>query len=429
VKVELPSKRSVIVRARGDVRPRPPQLPKSKSLFSGALALFASGEIELLGARTKEPIDVRSLALAEFHTLRAIATHEGWLTEEPMTLVCTNCETQFDHAPCAALALGPFLEHALHDEELDATLAFDVPHPILPIALGGRGKGREAHEIVLASRTVAEAAPLHAALAGDGHFPCTPAIVRATGIVALGDEKDPGAIARALRDADDRAFTSVTNTFVLAHYPARLFSIAHCPSCGARHDVDAPEDREFLLDANAGTRAEPGAVFPDFDAFAEASEALGASLIPEAEGIVFLVEGGVAACDDGGDPLLGSYVPPAAGAGDGSTPTRPAEIAVFYRTFRAAWEEDPSFDWEAELEETIEHELEHHFAYLAGDDPKDDEERRAIADEAAKIYGTREPLKHEARELGRDVGGFFRRTWPIWLLIVIATIAVSLAER
>jgi Zincin-like metallopeptidase len=143
---------------------------------------------------------------------------------------------------------------------------------------------------------------------------------------------------------------------------------------------------------------------------------------------VFLVEGGVAACDDGGDPLLGSYVPPAAGASDGSTPTRAAEITVFYRTFRGGWQDDASFDWEAELKETIEHELEHHFAYLAGDDPMDEQERRAIADEAAKIYGTREPLRHEARALGHDVGAFFRRTWPIWLLIVLATIAVSLAE-
>ncbi|MDB4995660.1 MAG: hypothetical protein JWM74_3092 [Myxococcaceae bacterium] len=419
----------MIVRARGEVRPRPPQLAKSKSLFSGALELFSSGDVELLAAKTKEPIDVRSLALADFHALRAIATHEGWLTEEPMDLACTNCDTAFEHAPCAALAMGPFLEHALDDAELDATLAFGEPHPILPLRVGERGRGREAREIVLAPRTVAEVAPLHAALARDGLVTCTPAIVRALGIVALGDEKDPGTIARALRDADDPAFTSVTNTFVLAHYPARLFSVAHCPSCGARHDVDAPEDREFTLDANAGTRSETEAPFPDFDTFAEASRAIGASLIPEAEGIVFLVEGGVAACDDGGDPLLGSYVPPGPGASDGSTPTRPAEISVFYRTFRGAWQDDPAFDWEAELHETIEHELEHHFAYLAGDDPMDDDERRAIADEAAKIYGTREPLRHEARALGRDVGGFFQRTWPIWLLIVVATIAVTLAER
>ncbi len=429
MKVELPTKRSVIVRARGEVRPRPPQLPKSKSQFSGALDLFTSGDIELLASKTKDAIDVRSLALADFHALRAIATHEGWLTEESMELVCTNCDAAFEHAPSAALAMGPFLEHTLDDAELDATLAFGEPHPILPIRVGERGRGREAREIVLAPRTVTEAAPLHAALAKDGLVPCTPAMVRALGIVAVADEKDTGTIARALRDADDAAFTSVTNAFVLAHYPARLFSIAHCPSCGARHDVDAPEDREFLLDANTGARSKSEAPFPDFDAFAEASRAMGASLIPEAEGIVFFVEGGVAACDDGGDPLLGSYVPPASGAGDGSTPTRPAEITVFYRTFRAAWGDDAAFDWEAELKETIEHELEHHFAYLAGDDPMDDDERRAISDEAAKIYGTREPLAREARALGHDVSGFFQRTWPIWLLIVAATIAVTLAER
>jgi hypothetical protein len=426
VKVELPTKRSVVLRARAGLSPRAPFLPRSRSVFSGALDLFASGDVELLDAKTKQRIDVASLALADFHALRAIATHEGWLTEETMELACTNCGTTFEHAPGAALAIGPFLEHSLDDDELDATLDFGAPHPIEPIALGN---GREATTVVLAPRTVAEATPLHAALAKDGIVPCTRAIVRAMGIEALGDVKDPGAIARALRDASDRSFTSVTNTFVLAHYPARLFSIARCPSCGARHDVDAPEDREFLLDANDGSRAASAGTFPDFAAFAEASRSLGASLIPEGAGIVLFVEGGVAACDDGGDPLLGSYVPPTPGAGDGSTPARPPEISLFYRTFRGAWQDDAGFDWEAELKETIEHELEHHFAYLAGDDPMDDEERRAIADEATKIHGVREPLRLEARALGKDVTGFFRRTWPLWLLLVVATIVVSLAEK
>ena len=58
-----------------------------------------------------------------------------------------------------------------------------------------------------------------------------------------------------------------------------------------------------------------------------------------------------------------------------AVPERPAEVTIFYRTFRAMWNEEGGYDWEAEIRETIEHELEHHVAFLTGDDPMDEAER------------------------------------------------------
>jgi hypothetical protein len=135
--------------------------------------------------------------------------------------------------------------------------------------------------------------------------------------------------------------------------------------------------------------------------------------------VVLVVEGGVAACDDGGVPLLGSYVPPFEGSQD--APSRAGEITVYYRTFRAMHEDDGPYDWQAELRETIEHELEHHLHHL-GDDPMDEAERKEIVREAIRIVGRREMVRREARSLLRDVSEFARRTWPIWIGLLILAV-------
>ena len=50
-----------------------------------------------------------------------------------------------------------------------------------------------------------------------------------------------------------------------------------------------------------------------------------------------VIEEGTSAVDDGGDPLLGSYVPP--DPGDASMPSRAPLVTIYYRTFRAVWDE------------------------------------------------------------------------------------------
>jgi hypothetical protein len=95
------------------------------------------------------------------------------------------------------------------------------------------------------------------------------------------------------------------------------------------------------------------------------------------------------------------------------------------------WTEDGPYDWRAELLETIEHELEHHTNELGGHDPMDEEERRAIDDEARRVVGKkaleRAAVCALAREAGSDVAGFLRRTWLVWVVLAIATILATFA--
>ena len=47
-------------------------------------------------------------------------------------------------------------------------------------------------------------------------------------------------------------------------------------------------------------------------------------------------------------------------------------IRVFYGSFRKLAALDPDFDWEAEIYETVEHEVRHHLEWLAGEDALED---------------------------------------------------------
>jgi hypothetical protein len=170
------------------------------------------------------------------------------------------------------------------------------------------------------------------------------------------------------------------------------------------------------------------ASFPDFDAFDARARTLfegcaggDASGPPLAQSVRLIVEGGVPACDDGGEPLLGAYVPP---GGDPAAPVGAAEITVYYRTFQAVWDEDGPYDWDGELRETIEHELEHHGGWLVGHDPMDDDEREEIARERVRRIGRAETMRGGLAAFGADVSDFMARTWPIWLIVAAATVAI-----
>jgi hypothetical protein len=400
--VQLPGGRVIDLRAPRDTKPRSADTPEM--IFGGAHELF----------------DDESLSLAEFHALRAIATRLGWLEEDEVEITCRNCGEKITTKPCASMPLGPFADAELGDEELDALLPLGEDHEIEPIQLDKR---RNATTIRFEALTAKAAKPLHRALA-KRELLVNHAIVAAMGITALGEERDRAVIARALSRADDRAFGTVTNLFLEAHYPLRLFAPAVCASCGSRNDVDAPYDREFSPHRDE-ERTELFGQFPSFDEFDALARKIAQTRM-DAE-IVLVVEGGVPDCDDGGEPLLGSYVP--AHEGGAGSPVKAAEITVYYKTFEAMWNEDGAYDVDAELTETIEHELEHHEAALIGHDPKDDEERDEIAREAQRVIGKKALARAATNELGSDIGEFLKRTWIVWVVALIVAMLALLGSR
>lgn len=446
---------AAITRARADLR-------DAAGPFAAALALLASAGV--LSAAGGEPLDVYTLPLRDVHTLRALLTRAGHLPEAPVPFTCENCGAPFDAAPSSLLEIGPFLDGELHDPELDAPFPFGEPQPIPRVSLpaaprpGGRrlsgfgaaragtpstsraaeprraaqpaaarAEARNADTITFAERTADDARALFRAadgwLTGEARaMRITPAIVLGMGIVALGSERRTSVIAQALAGASDAAWSSIVDLWLEAAYPRRLFGLHRCPECGARNDLDVPDAREW--DREPATRDKPRAgrePFPDLDAFEKQVRAH-ADRIYAARGvrnIDLLVDDGVPACDDGGEPLLGSYVP---GSIDDALIPHPPEIRLYYRTFRSEHEADSTFDVDAEIAETIDHEIEHHLNHLGGVDPLDDEEHAAIDQEHLRRIGVREAGRRARRTLASDVTGFFKATWLLWVAMAIAAL-------
>jgi hypothetical protein len=398
---------------------------RAAPLFSELRDLVAEGDLTLRGPGGV--VSAADLPLRDFHALRAVALRMGWLSEAPIDFACRNCTEPMRLAPCATLELGPFVDGELDDPELDRTLDLSRAHSIPPVAVGG---GAQAHQVLLRDVTAGDAAALHRALRRR-RLAISERVVRAMGIDALGAERDPRRIARALERCSNEAWGAIGNLFLEAHYPPRLCAVTLCPKCGARNDVDAPYEREFdPWDGDATSAQSNARSFPDFEAFGEAARrALDRHAgrdAPGGAGVRLVVEGGVAACDDGGEPLLGSYVPP---GGDPSAPVGAAEITLYYRTFQAVWEEEGPYDWEAEVDETIEHELAHHDAWRVGHDPMDDAERAEIARERARLMGRNATVRQSLGAFRADILGFVARTWPIWLIVALASIAMIVCER
>src|SRR3979409_1811174 len=102
-RVQLPSGRMITLQARDGLGCR--KRRRGAPLFSEMVELVTSGDL-VLGQRGR-PVDVLALELSDFHALRAIATRIGWLDEAPVEIECRNCGAMTEHAPCAALELGP----------------------------------------------------------------------------------------------------------------------------------------------------------------------------------------------------------------------------------------------------------------------------------------------------------------------------------
>ncbi|MFO0679684.1 MAG: metallopeptidase family protein [Polyangiaceae bacterium] len=404
----LPSGRRVTIAIDDDRGPR--KRRRGAPLFSEVHDVFADEDTANRLSEHDATLAVDALALRDFHVLRAILMHARVIHEEPIAFPCKNCGSTIRVAPCSAIELGPFRDSELHDPELDVTLPFGV---------------ETASGAVFSPISVADAAPLHRALRRRT-LRFSPRVVRAMGLSSVAGRTGASSLATWLESCDDLAFAAVTDAFLATHYAPRSFARVPCAECPARNDVDAPYEREFEPGSGRDASANDSVPFVGFTEFADVATRLAEELVqPYGDEVAFLVEDDVPACDEGGEPLLGSYVP--AYAGDPTTPSHQAEVTVYYRTFRATWDDDGPFDWEAELRETIEHELDHHDAHLAGDDPVDDEERRVIAEEASRLVGERALARRQLGGFGADVLTFFRRTWPLWLLVVVATLVSMMA--
>ncbi len=423
-KLTLPSGTVLALGRRDEAEPlmRAP----GAALFSEALRALTPPDARVALTRDGKAVDVQSLPLRDFHVLRAVLARSGVIKEEEVEIACRNCGEPKQVRPCAALEIGPWADGELGDPELDTTLPFGEPVEIPPIPLG---RVRTARTVTFEERTVAQARDLFVAAAQE-RLVLTSAVVRAMGITALGTETDAAKVSRALAECDDGAFHAVGDAFLAAHYVLRLGAVVLCEACGARNDVDAPYERESGGgDLRPAPSATDGEAFPDFDAFATRAREIAQPMLEGVPGepAELVIEGGTPAVDDGGEPLLGSYVPPH--PGDSATPTQSPLVTIYYRTFLAMWNEDGPYDWQDELAETIEHELDHHIAFLRGDDPTDDEERAVIREEAVRIVGRREVGRRAIVGFGASWTDFLRRTWPIWVIALLALLFTLATQR
>lgn len=381
----------------------------------GVAILGAEGVLD--ARRSGARRSILELPLADLHLLRVALVQAGVIDEAAIEIACENCDASLRASPSAKVELGPFRDGELDDPELDAPFAFDEAHEIPSIRVGRR----RVHTLRLVPRTVGEARALWSR---DPSRPLTmvPSIVTAMGVQALGDERRASALARALARADDDAWDAICALWEDANGHPRLYATVRCDACGANKPIAAPALRELgtaeLAPGDQRSRADDGWDGARFEALVRRhADAIYRRM--RVRNVDLVVDEGVPAVDDGGEPLLGCYTPPHADPDLGIE--RPPEVRLFARSFRAEARADPAFDVDDEVRETIEHELEHHLHFLSGDDPMDDEERAAIARERTRQVGRRESARRGVRALGADLVGFLRVGWPLLLIALGAT--------
>jgi hypothetical protein len=390
--------------------------PKRGAPWKEEVVDALAGAVSIDGRRLDRD-GVLDLTLPEFHTLRFFVERRD-ASREPEEYVCRNCDAAFEVDPYGLLPEGHFRAR-LGSERIPGEREFDLPEPL-------RTRSGEATTVTLRKVTVREATALREAIAGPRGWDVTTPVVRAMGIVALGTDRHPKRIARALARAPDRVWNAVAAAFDEMAYPAGLVAPAFCEACEARNDLVLPPDRELAVEPDAPASEGP---FPDADAFAERVERIGQEVFDArgVRGLVLVADAGTPPCDQGGEPLLGSYqvLPP---SDADLRPQTTFEVALFWQSFKKMWEEDGAYDLDAEIEETIDHEVEHHLGHLAGRDEQDEDEVEEIRRELVETYGRKALAAGLVADFVRDLGRFARTFWPLLLLaaaIVVAGVCVT----
>jgi len=420
-----------------------PDAPFAVRLPSGARARVTGRRVSppppswpaaLRASAVEADVDVEGLCLADAHVLEALLVAAGVVVPPPTVLECRNCARVVPFAVAEAIPTGPLLDPP-GDEALDRTLLGEHEHPFpTPVPI----RGELAPTFRLGPRTLRDRLRLEQVLGDDPQapLPLGGPLIRALGLVALGTIQSPTAIARALAALDDDAFDAawdaISEAFDRQHWPPRLLVPVACPECGARHDLEAAGLRPLTW---SGPRSQSAVPFPPLETFRARAAALVEEIFAaedpaDLEGVEVTVEEGVPPCDDGGDPLLGSYTPSPEADGDVRGPVARFRIELYYRTFRSDYEDEP-YDWEAEIRETIEHELEHHHNFLSGHDPLDEAERAAIVHERERLLG-RPGSREVAGRLGfllGDFAQFVKAIWPLLALVFVGLLVLEMCGR
>jgi hypothetical protein len=332
------------------------------------------------------------LALGDLHTLMACFLHAGWLTEPDVDLRCENCGRAWRVEGASTFEWGPLRDGELDDPELDAK--FDWTRTLrLPYSVRNQRGRRVFARLRLRPATVADLRPLlsqkHPRIAVR---PLSQQLLAALRIEPEGATR-PRDLLAGLARLGGRGMARLAALWSEAHVPARLTAGHACVDCGAVTFVQVPHATAIDWLAGPAQRAEfdPVPDFPSSEEFARWVRAAKRRVFAEKQirGLRVVVDDGVPAVDDGGNPLLGSYVP------HGDPLDAPAVVHVYRRSFEAEKRLDPSFDVAREIFETVEHEVEHHLAFLRGEDPVDEEERLALAKDRERVVGRRELERRE----------------------------------
>ncbi|HJL50691.1 MAG TPA: metallopeptidase family protein, partial [Polyangiaceae bacterium LLY-WYZ-15_(1-7)] len=388
-------------------------------LFAGRFwNALAAGALEVAGE------DPDMLWLADAELLRDLAERRGAIALAPAPWTCRNCaeplELDSRDAPLETL--------------LEADPSGDAP-PEGPFPLEPPIDGVTA--VHMRPVRLGAVRPLWRMLAEEDAR-IDAAVVGALGLEALEmdgrEERRAARIARKLGRASDALLGVVETLFVELNTPARCRFPGVCAECGAIHDVPTPSERAFeidpaALDAIWGPAGDPAAAperFPSLEAFAARAEELREEVFRErgVENLELVVDDGVPAVDDGGEPLMGSYQPVYADAGAHYTDVR-FVITLYYRTFEDMFASAP-YDVDAELRETLDHEVEHHLHHLRGHDPMHEEELRQARRDLERTFGKKTVRAAERKALGRELGEMARFLF-FGLLFAGALLAAAIA--
>jgi hypothetical protein len=358
---------------------RPPAEEATGDLYARALAAL-EGRVELSAGSLED------LALRDLHALVACLLRAGWLTEPEVTLRCHNCGVERQVRGASRFEWGPLVDGELDDPELDAEL--DWARTLrLPLRVRGEGGARSFARLRLRPVTVAELRPLVSTTRRELTLrPLTLQLLASLGVEPAGRTRARDLLAGIGR-LGPRGMARLCELWADAHVPRRLTAEHLCAGCGAVTFAQVPQATaiDWLAGPSEPEELERPEGFPTPEEFArlvrEAKRRVFAD--KNVRGLRVTVDEGTPDVDEGGNPLLGSYVPHA-------DVDAPAVVHVYVRTFETEKRLDPSFDVKRQIFETVEHEVEHHLAFLRGEDPVDEEERLAIARDRERVVGRRE---------------------------------------